>query len=306
MQPTQAAERRRSLVEYALLWARGFAMGSADIVPGVSGGTMAFILGIYDELLASIQAVNLDFVRRALRLQFRALYDTFPWRFLMALGLGIFSAIITLAHSIDWALENHPSLVWAFFFGLVLASVVTVRKRVARWTPLTLAVAATAGLGAYALVGFAPAQTPEEAWFIFLSGALAVCAMILPGLSGAFILVLLGKYQFVLNAVIQRDIFVLAVLLAGCVVGLLSFVRLLRWLLRRYPDYTIAGLMGLMLGSLRKVWPWKVPGEEMNMLPASLTGEVWLAIGLAVAGIALVLALDYAASSARPRLASVE
>jgi putative membrane protein len=308
MQRNESDVQPRSTRDYLWVAARGFAMGSADIVPGVSGGTIAFILGIYDELLASIQAVNLDFVRRVIRLQWRELFASFPWKFLVALFAGIMAAIVTLAQGIHWALDNHPSLVWAFFFGLVLASVVTVRKRVRRWSIGAVITAALAALGAYALVGLAPAQTPNEPWFLFLSGALAICAMILPGLSGAFILVLLGKYQFMLNAVIQRDLISIAAVMAGAVVGLLSFVRLLRSLLRRYPDVTIAGLTGLMLGSLRKVWPWKelgaTPAQELNILPTMLTTDVLLAIALAVLGVALVLALDSVASRSRMTAAS--
>lgn len=282
-------------------------MGAADVVPGVSGGTMAFILGIYDELLHAIHAVNLTFLRLLLSLRWREAFTGFPWRFLLAIALGIGLAIFTLAEGLSWALHHHPSLVWAFFFGLVLASVGVVRKRVRLWTPSLAVLAALAAVGAYALVGMTPAQTPDEAWFLFLSGAIAICAMILPGISGAFILVLLGKYEDVLEAVVHGDVVTLSIVGAGCVVGLASFVRLLRWLLARYHDRTVAVLTGFMLGSLRKVWPWKAsppPGAEagsetlgvhLNILPTAFTTEVGLELALACLGAGLVWGTEYLA-----------
>lgn len=295
----------RSLKDYFWIAARGFCMGAADVVPGVSGGTMAFILGIYDELLNAIHAVNLDFVRRLLTLRWREAFAHFPWRFLLALGLGIGAAIFSLARGLRWMLEHHPSLVWAFFFGLVLASVIVVRKRVRRWTPMAIALAALAAVGAYVLVGLTPTQTPDTPWFLFLSGAIAICAMILPGISGAFILVLLGKYQYVLDAVVHLDVFTLAFVAAGCVVGLLSFVRLLRWLLQHHHDPTVAVLAGFMLGSLRKVWPWKETlagsvdahfAQEINVLPSAFSPEVGLALALLLLGVALVWGIEYLAA----------
>ncbi|MDW8328073.1 MAG: DUF368 domain-containing protein, partial [Anaerolineales bacterium] len=295
----------RSLKDYFWIAARGFCMGAADVVPGVSGGTMAFILGIYDELLNAIHAVNLDFIRRLLTLRWREAFAHFPWRFLLALGLGIGTAIFSLARGLRWMLEHHPSPVWAFFFGLVLASVIVVRKRVRRWTPATIALAVLAAVGAYVLVGLTPTQTPDTLWFLFLSGAIAICAMILPGISGAFILVLLGKYQYVLDAVVRLDVLTLAIFAAGCAVGLLSFVRLLRWLLRQYHDPTVAVLAGFMLGSLRKVWPWKetlVNGvdshfaHEINVLPSVFSPEVGLALALLLLGVALVWGIEYLAA----------
>jgi len=310
--PLTPTRRTRSLKDYFWIAARGFCMGAADVVPGVSGGTMAFILGIYDELLHAIHAVNLDFLRRLLTLRWREAFEHFPWRFLLALGVGIGAAIFSLAEGLSWALEHYPALVWAFFFGLVLASVVVVRKRVQRWTPAVMALAALAALGAYVLVGLTPTQTPDAPWFLFLSGAIAICAMILPGISGAFILVLLGKYQYVLDAVVRLDLFTLALVAAGCVVGLLSFVRVLRWLLQHYHDPTVAVLAGFMFGSLRKVWPWKetlpagaagetILAQQLNVLPATFSPEVGLALALLLLGAGLVWGIDYlAARQVRP------
>ncbi len=305
--PGPEGQRGRTAIDHVWIAARGYAMGAADVVPGVSGGTMAFILGIYDELLNAIHAVDGAFLRRLLTLRWREALAHFPWRFLLALGLGIGLAIVTLAQGIDWALHNHPSLVWAFFFGLVLASVWVVRKRIQRWTPVILAFSGLAAVAAFILVGLTPAETPNAPWFLFISGAVAICAMILPGISGAFILVLLGKYQYVLNAVVQRDLVTLAIVAAGCVVGLLSFARALRWLLRRYHDATVAVLVGFMFGSLRKVWPWKSAAagqagvdpalaQEFNVLPPALTADVGLALALMALGFGLVLLIDLLAS----------
>ncbi|MGQ9904253.1 MAG: DUF368 domain-containing protein [Anaerolineae bacterium] len=293
----QTSGRNRSLIDYFWVTARGFCMGAADVVPGVSGGTIAFILGIYDELINAIHAVNLRFVRRLIGLRWREAFGEFPWQFLLALGMGIGLAIVILSRPLSHALQTSPSLVWAFFFGLVLASVLVVRKRVRRWTPATVALALVAAVGAYILVGLTPTETPNDAWFLFLSGAIAICAMILPGISGSFILVLLGKYQYVLGAVTHADVITLAIFVAGAAAGIVTFVRVLRWVLRRYHDPTVAVLAGFMLGSLRKVWPWKdaVDGQA-NVLPQALTPEVGLALALVVAGAALVIAIDLVAA----------
>lgn len=294
---------RRGLKDYLGVAARGFAMGAADVVPGVSGGTMAFILGIYEELIQAIHAVDLRFIRNMLTLRFREAFAGLPWRFLLALCLGIGTAIITLASGLNWALHERPSLVWAFFFGLVLASVVVVRKRVERWKPVVFMATVLGALGGYLLVGVVPVETPEAPWFLFLSGAIAVNAMILPGISGAFVMVLLGKYHFLLQAVVNRDIVPLLIVIAGAVVGLFTFVRLLKWLFTHYHDLTVAALLGLILGALRKVWPWKETVAinadtvmEYNILPGSFNADVALALALMALGFGVVLFLDYMAS----------
>lgn len=297
--------RSRALKDYLGLTLRGFAMGAADVVPGVSGGTMALILGIYEELINSIRTVDGTFVKLVLSLKLREALDKLPWKFLGAVVLGIGLAILSLARLLSWLLENHPSLIWSFFFGLVLASVFTVSQRVKSWTAARAAGVALAAAGAYFLVGAVPVQTPDEPWFLFLSGALAICAMILPGISGAFILVLLGKYQYVLNAVNQRDVLTLFLVAAGAAVGIVTFAQFLGWLFKRYHDLTIAILTGLMLGSLRKVWPWKetlatiidrhgeeIPVAQMNILPVAWNGEVTMALILAIAGFSVVLVLS--------------
>ena len=207
---------------------------------------------------------------------------------------------------VPWLLENKPVLIWSFFFGLVLASVLIVSRHLERWNLPTMAWTALGALGAYVLVGMVPVKTPDAPWFIFLSGAVAICAMILPGISGSFILVLLGKYHYVLAAVNERNLFVLAVFTAGTLFGITSFVRLLSWLLKRHHDLTISLLTGLMLGSLRKVWPWKrtvetlvdshgqaVPVSQVNILPSQWSGEVTAALILALTGFLVVLSLEF-------------
>ena len=288
---------KRPYSYYIAIAARGFCMGAADIVPGVSGGTMAFILGIYHELLDSIKAVDARFFRLLLTLNFKGAATHLPWRFLLSISTGIVLAIFTLAASLERQLDQHPTRVWAFFFGLVLASVLTVSRNVSRWNAVAITTALLGLASAYLLVGATPMNTPETTWFLFLSGLLAIVAMILPGISGAYILVLLGKYRYVLAAVNNRDIITLAVIVAGAVLGLGIFARFLSWLLSRHHDITVAALSGLMLGSLRKVWPWKDPVNNTNpVLPAMLDSEAAITIAIGAAGLIIVLMLSWLAT----------
>lgn len=305
MADNKDVSRPQSMRDYAAISARGFLMGSADVVPGVSGGTIAFVTGIYEALIDAINAVNVQFVRRLLARQWRAAFADFPWQFLLALGLGLGVAVLTMAHLLSWALTHHETLVWGFFFGLIVASVIVVLKRVRRWTPAALGMVALFAVAMAWLVGVTPHEMPHTPLFLFLSGALAICAMILPGISGAFILVLLGQYHYVLEAVVMQDWLTLVIVAAGCAVGLLLFARVLKWLFGHYHDLTVAALIGLMIGSLRKIWPWKltlqseiepdgsiVPLVQQNILPAGLTGETLLVIGLALLGLVLVVGLE--------------
>lgn len=298
--------RSRTPAEYGVLMAKGFLMGSADVVPGVSGGTIAFIVGIYEELIDSIRAAaRPPFWKALVGLRIGEALKAVNAGFLIALLSGILLAIFSLAKGLEWLLENQPVYLWSFFFGLVLASVWTVSIRIPRWSPLLVGALLLGAVGAYILVGLVPLQTPETPWYLFLSGALAICAMILPGISGSFILVLLGKYQFVLGAVNDRDFVTIALVGAGAVIGLVSFAQVLGWLFKRYHDLAIALLTGLMVGSLRKIWPWKevlatitdrhgalIPTVEANILPATFGSEVFIALGLAIVGFVAVLVLD--------------
>ena len=310
-QQTHPTQNKRTLNDYLGLLARGFAMGSADVVPGVSGGTMAFILGIYEELIFSIRALaRKDFWQALLKFQLKEAFEAINLYFLIAVGSGIVLAFLSLAKGLKWMLDHQPLLLWSFFFGLVVASVITVARRIKQWTLGLVLALAVAALGAFLLVGAIPAQTPDTALYIFLSGALASCAMILPGISGAFILLLLGKYQFALDAVNNRSLMGLLLLGAGAAIGLITFAQILSWVFRKYHDFTVAVLTGFMLGSLRKLWPWqevvdfivdshgeKIPTVIHNYLPAmQINGhfniEIITVLALAAVGFALVMLLD--------------
>jgi putative membrane protein len=302
--------QNRTFREYLILGVKGFCMGAADVVPGVSGGTMAFILGIYRELIASIKSINMDFGRLLLSGKIKDAMGVVSWQFLVAVATGVFAAIFTIAKFLSYMLSAYPVWVWSFFFGLVLSSAVTICLEINRWT-LKVIMAIVFGTAlAFYIVGQVPVSTPETPWFLFISGAVAICAMILPGISGAFILVLLGKYQYVLDAVNNLDFFTLAVVTSGAVVGLMSFARILSWLFKKYQNMTIALLVGLMLGSLRKIWPWKtdmaiydeklsewVVVTQVNMLPSQLDFEVFIGFVLMMLGMVMVISMKYIAKT---------
>ena len=266
MQETAVStKKRRTIPQYLGIVARGICMGASDIVPGVSGGTMAFILGIYEELIDSIRTLGQpNFLQAVFKFRIKDIFQILNWEFLLSVAIGIFIAIITLSHALESLLINQPVYLWSFFFGLVLASVVVVSKRIKNWTPTLGGMLLLGAVAAYLLVGLVPVQTPNDWWFLIISGAVASCALILPGISGAFLLVLLGKYQYVLgsvNDVRAGDLnaaFPLVFVAIGAVLGLVTFAQILGWLFRRYHDLTVALLIGLMVGSLRKIWPWKV------------------------------------------------
>ncbi|HOP46936.1 MAG TPA: DUF368 domain-containing protein [Desulfobacteraceae bacterium] len=297
--------KNRSLFGYFILWVKGFCMGAADVVPGVSGGTMAFILGIYDELISSIRSFDLKGLRLLMGLKMRQLLEHISWEFLLALGLGILTAIFSLARVLSWLLDNRPVLVWSFFVGLILASAISISRRIEKWRSGTWICLFAGIMGTYVIVGLVPVSTPDKTWFLFLCGAVAICAMILPGISGSFILVLLGKYKYVLDAVNNKDIFVIGIFAAGACMGIIVFSRILGWLLKKHHDFMVAILTGLMLGSLRKVWPFKktiesitdihgkiIPLVQSNIIPAEWNMEVSYAIVLAVVGLVVVYLLD--------------
>ena len=288
-----------------VLGAKGFCMGAADVVPGVSGGTMAFILGIYEELIDAIKSFDFRSLKLLAGLKLLPFFRSISWPFILSVGLGILTAIFTFAEVLAWLLTNKPVLIWSFFMGLILASVVTVSRRIEQWHSSTWICLVAGVIGSYVLVGLVPVSTPNDPWFLFLSGAVAICAMILPGISGSFILVLLGKYQYVLEAVNQRNLFVLFIVAAGACVGIAAFSRLLGWLLKKHHDLMVALLTGLMLGSLRKVWPWKETLEclvgshgkvveivQSNILPAQWGDEIFFALALMMAGFLTVYILD--------------
>lgn len=298
------------LKHYLAVAARGLAMGAADVVPGVSGGTIAFITGIYHELLDSLSRIGPHTVRVLLCSGPVAAWQSINGSFLLALFGGILVSIFSLARLISFWLESYPIVVWGFFFGLILASVVPVLRRIPNWSRLSACCFIAGILCAVAISEVRPGSLPATPLTLFLSGALAISAMILPGISGAFILLLIGIYPQVLTAVHQLQFFNLTCFAAGAAVGLMLFSRLLAWLMRVYAAPTLAFLAGILLGSLKIIWPWKLPmtGIEVqdklapllsNTTPAKFaahTGEsanLTAALIAAVAAIGIVLAVDY-------------
>lgn len=289
----------RKFKDYALLSLKGMAMGAADVVPGVSGGTIAFIVGIYDELINSIKSVNLHSLKLLFAGKVSAFWKAINGNFLFFLFLGIAISVFSLARLITYLLVNEPVLVWAFFFGLVLASTWFVSKDIKEWNWKTVVGFLAGAVVAYYITVATPAHTPESLLFIFFCGAIAICAMILPGISGSFILVLLGKYFYIMEAVKTLNLVVLGLFAAGCILGITSFSHVLSYALRHFRNITLAVLSGFMLGSLNKVWPWKeveiimANGQEFamehNILPNT---EVAEGIVLMFVGFVLVYVLE--------------
>jgi putative membrane protein len=292
----------RSIKDYGVIALKGVGMGAADVVPGVSGGTIAFIVGIYGELVESIRCIDLKALRLLFTFRWKAFWRAVNGNFLLSLVLGIGVSVFSLAKLITHLLVVYPVLVWAFFFGLVLASTWFVVQDVRQWNWKTVLSFVLGAVFAFFITMTAPTETPDDYWFIFVCGAIAICAMILPGISGSFILVLLGKYFYIMQAVKTLNVPVILVFFAGAVVGITSFSRILSYALRRFHDMTIAVLSGFMLGSLNKVWPWKrvtetytdrhgeiMPLVEVNAMPDQY---IWQAIALAVAGFVLVYFLE--------------
>ncbi|MEM7381420.1 MAG: DUF368 domain-containing protein [Bacteroidota bacterium] len=300
----------RNRLQYFFIALKGMAMGAADVVPGVSGGTIAFISGIYEELISSINNINLGLLKVLRNEGFKAAWKQLNGNFLLTLFTGIAISVVSLAKLISWLLENQAILLWAFFFGLVVASVYFVGRSIEKWS-VSAVVMLLMGAGiAYYITTLPVSENTESLPFLFLSGALAVCAMILPGISGAFILVLLGSYKTILDAVHERDLTVVVTVGLGAVFGLLSFARLLKWMFKNYRNPTLALLTGFILGSLNKIWPWKkvletktfgdkvIPVSEASISPMAFDGDPQLlyAILLAALGFSLIFILEKTAS----------
>lgn len=316
----------RSPKEYLLLASKGLAMGAADIVPGVSGGTIAFISGIYEELLASISSVNLNALKTLKEKGIKAFWNQINGNFLLTLVSGILISIISLSKIIQYLLEFQPILIWSFFFGLIIASTVFVSKKIKKWNFENVIGLIAGTIVAYFVTIASPTQGPEGLIFIFLAGSIAICAMILPGISGSFILLLLGYYHQILGTLsslisnikaglisdVISNFTVLAAFALGCLFGLLSFSRVLNWLFKKAEMLTISILTGFMVGSLNKVWPWKkvldyyppnskgvsIPSLETNVLPQTYlenTGndpQILIALVLCVVGSLLVYFIE--------------
>lgn len=298
----------RSVSESIRLALKGVCMGAADIIPGVSGGTIALITGIYENLLKAIKSANGNVLRHLLNADLKNALAELHLRFLIVLFAGIGLAIISLARLMNYLLHNHPVEIWSLFFGLIAASIIVVGKKVAD----LIGVAGISVIGgiltAHIIVNAIPLSTPESWWFIFLSGFIAICAMILPGLSGAFILLILGKYEFITatlkNPFLFNNFIIILVFCAGCLVGLTAFSRLLNYLLSKWHNLTLAFLTGLMIGSMQKIWPWKevletkiIRGKihvlaSRNILPQTFDSQLVIAIVLIIIGFAAVLFLE--------------
>ncbi len=295
---------KRTIIDYLLIALKGFCMGSADVVPGVSGGTIAFITGIYEELIDSIKSIDLGALKVLRKEGLAAAWKHINGWFLVAVFGGILVSVFSLAKILKYLLEHEPVLLWSFFLGLILASAIFVGRQIKNWNAITL-LFLVIGTGLALFIALSSTfTTPNELWFVFIVAAIAICAMILPGISGSFILVIMGQYSYILNAVDEKDFKVILVFMAGAAVGLLSFARLVSFLFKKYRDATIGLLTGFMIGSLPKVWPWKVgtPKEIEKglgdlVLPEEFAikmgdPQVLYAILLAVAGFVIVLGME--------------
>lgn len=301
--------KERSLLQWIMVSIRGLAMGAADVVPGVSGGTIAFITGIYQELIESLNNINLAALRILFKEGIKPFWKHINGTFFVFLFGGIAVSILSLAKGVGFLLEHHPVLLWSFFFGLIVASVWMIGKSIKSWNaPVIIALIIGTGIAFY-ISSIQSVADVNANWYIILSGAIAICAMILPGISGSFILVLLGTYQVVIGAIKDKDFAIIGLFAIGCVVGLIAFSRVLKWLFEKFKEVTIALLTGFMIGSLYKVWPWKnqigekplvihSDGKEdwmmQNVLPGNFDGadQLGLAIGCAVVGLLLIVILD--------------
>ncbi len=297
--------------DYVRLFSNGFAMGSVDVIPGVSGGTMAFILGIYEDLLDGIKSFDITLLKLLSTFKLKEAMDHVPWQFLLSLFIGIGVAVLTLAHAISWMLDNQPVYLFSFFFGLILASILAIGSTI-EWSPRAWAMLAVGTAVGLSVVHLVPLDMPHDPLTLFLSGMVAIVAMILPGISGSFLLLILGQYDFVLEAVKELNILAIIPVGVGAVVGLAGFSRVLSWLLKRYHTATIAALVGFIIGSLWKIWPWKhvvrevekhgemVPIVEHNILPPFASGEFIVALLLCLIGFLVVCIIDHQQSHANP------
>src|SRR5690554_661686 len=320
---------QRNLLQYLLITAKGLAMGAADVVPGVSGGTIAFISGIYEELIETIHKIDLGFFRIWKQQGFQASWQHYNLSFLLALFSGVFISILSFAKLITWLLEVYPIMVWSFFFGLVVASIVYVGKQVARWHLSTISALVIATAISYVITIAEPVASPDSSWFLFLAGFIAIIAMILPGISGAFILLLLGAYTTVIGLVTQLiegvsalnssqilgAVGKISIFALGAIVGLKIFSRALNWMFKHHKNLILAVLTGFMIGALNKIWPWKkvlqyrtnhagdqIPFLEKSILPQNFDGNPYFlyAITFAIIGFLTIFLLEIIANKKNP------
>ena len=303
----------RKLKDYLMVGVKGACMGAADVIPGVSGGTIAFITGIYDEFVGSIARVDAEAVRLLLKGKIRDFWKHINGTFLLSVIAGIGVSVVSLAALMQMLLSDYPVQTWAFFFGLIVASSIFILRGISGWKALDGGLLALGVVLGVTVCTLSPTQTPDALWFIFISGAIAICAMILPGISGSFILLILGKYQYIMGAIsglttgenFSQNLVIIAVFLVGAVFGILSFSKFLHWLLARWNKETLIVLAGFIIGSLVKVWPWSnaeaivcsqnpelaLMAENLEGgLPAELVSQYMAGADLHIAG-AVVFAL---------------
>lgn len=315
----------RTFFSYLIVALKGMAMGAADVVPGVSGGTIAFVAGIYEELITTIDKLDLGVFTSWKNDGFKAMAASYNLGFLGSLFLGIAISILSLAKLIAYLLEAHPIILWSFFFGLVLASILFIGKQIKKWNVAVIVSVILGAIVAYYITVAVPGTAPDAWYYFLLSGFIAIIAMILPGVSGSFILVLLGSYGLVLGTltdfiegvlardweVVKASFFRVVLFGIGCVLGLKVFSKALKWMFEHKREITLAVLTGFMIGSLNKIWPWKqvlstridrhgeeVPLLENSILPNNFEGEplVLYAAIAAIIGFVLILGLEKAAS----------
>ena len=291
----------KNFLKYLTVGIKGACMGAADVIPGVSGGTIAFIMGIYDEFVGSIARIDAVAVKMLFSGRIRDFWKHINGTFLVSLVLGIGVSVVALAGLMQTLLTNYPIQTWAFFFGLIVASSIFILRGISDWRIRDFGFLAIGLLLGVVVCTLSPTQTPDDLWFIFLSGALAICAMILPGISGSFILLILGKYQYIMGVITNvvsgvdmgRNLLILGVFMVGAVVGILGFSKFLHWLLARWHRTTLIVLAGFIIGSLVKVWPWSNV-EAMEQV-SRCGGYLWgWALLFALVGFFLVTGIELA------------
>ncbi len=290
-----------NLKKYLMVTLKGACMGAADVIPGVSGGTIAFIMGIYDEFVGSIASINAEAMKLLFKGQFKAFWKHINGTFLVSIVLGIGISVVLLAGLMQTLLTVYPIQTWAFFFGLIVASSIFILRGISGWKLREVLFLILGGVLGVTVCTLSPTQTPDALWFIFLSGAIAICAMILPGISGSFILLILGKYQYIMAAIsglvagenFGQNLLILCVFLVGAVVGILGFSKFLHWLLARWNKETLIVLAGFIIGSLVKVWPWS-NAEALAQAEAAGDLQIGWAILFALIGFSLVTGIEIA------------
>ena len=312
----------KNVFNYLLVTIKGICMGAADVIPGVSGGTIAFMTGIYDNLVGSISSINMTAVKLLFTGKFSQFWKYINGNFLLSLVAGILISILSLAKLMQYLLNYHPIQTWAFFFGLIVASSIFILKGIENWKGKDFALLVFGIILGVVICTLSPTETPDGLWFIFLSGAIAICAMILPGISGSFILLILGKYEYMMGTIadivsgkgVLMDFVIVLVFILGALIGIIAFSKFLHWLLEHYHRPTLLVLAGFIIGSLVKVWPWSnMPdiicsqfpeaaammetagtNEVVQMYSGQIDPHIWGAVAFALVGLMLVIGIEFA------------